>query len=105
MRSLDSYSKLQVYHANQFFAQNNIERNDLYDLYVVNQGHLPKFFTYFPSKQVIFGRVASRRPRDEIKVRRNTCSNSAWGEPIPSVGVLHTININTLKMAMNLSQH
>ena len=83
MRSLDSYAKLQVYHANQFFAQNNIERNDLY---VVNQGHLPKFFKYSPPKQVIFGKVASRRPRGEIKVWRNACSNPTWGEPIPPVG-------------------
>lgn len=53
MKTLDVYSRIQLNHANKFLAENNVQRGDLY---IVNQGHLPKWFVYSPRLVVKFGK-------------------------------------------------
>ena len=83
MKELDRYSRLQLYTANQFLAANDVERSDMY---VVNQGHLPKFFTYSPRLKVRFGLDAAKRPRMSY-VLTQQCSEPHFGHlPVPNVG-------------------
>ena len=80
MRELDRISRLQLYNANKFLLHNEVERSDLY---VVNQGHLPKWFSQHPNV-VRFGRIPANKPRRKI-VLIQACSNPVFGNaPLPA---------------------
>eukprot|EP00112_Aurelia_sp_Birch-Aquarium-sp1_P025380 Seg841.4 transcript_id=Seg841.4/GoldUCD/mRNA.D3Y31 product="hypothetical protein" protein_id=Seg841.4/GoldUCD/D3Y31 len=86
MKELDRYSRLQLYTANRFLAANDVERSDMY---VVNQGHLPKFFTYTPNLKVKYGLDAAKRPRKSY-VLTQQCSEPHFGHlPVPNTGGIH----------------
>lgn len=59
MRELTKIAKVQLFNANKYLTDNNIERDDVY---VVNQGHLPKWFSQHPNV-VTFGRINANKPR------------------------------------------
>eukprot|EP00112_Aurelia_sp_Birch-Aquarium-sp1_P003792 Seg1428.2 transcript_id=Seg1428.2/GoldUCD/mRNA.D3Y31 product="hypothetical protein" protein_id=Seg1428.2/GoldUCD/D3Y31 len=80
MRELDRISRLQLYNANKFLTDNEIERSDLY---VINQGHLPKWFSQHPNV-VKFGKIAANKPRKKRPLTQS-CSNTVFGNaPDPS---------------------
>ena len=80
MKKFDIISRLQLYNANKFLKDNEIERSDLY---VVNQGHLPKWFSKHPNV-VKFGKIAANKPRKK-KPLIQKCSKPEFGnEPLPS---------------------
>ena len=70
------YSRFQLNHANKFLAENNVQRGDLY---VVNQGHLPKWFVYSPRLVVKFGKDSNNRPRKKVLMNQQ-CSKPVWGD-------------------------
>lgn len=76
MRGLDVYSRFQLNHANRFLAENNVQRGDLY---VVNQGHLPKWFVYSPRLVVKFGKDSNNRPRKKVLMNQQ-CRLPVWGD-------------------------
>ena len=79
MRELDRISRLQLYNANKFLTDNEVERSDLY---VINQGHLPKWFSQH-SNAVTFGKIAANKPRKKRPLTQS-CSNPVFGNaPIP----------------------
>ena len=75
MKNLDVYSRIQLNHANIFLAENNVQRGDLY---VVNQGHLPKWFIYSPRLVVKFGKDLNNRPRKKVLMDQQ-CHKPVWG--------------------------
>ena len=77
MKGLDVYSRFQLNHANRFLAENNVQRGDLY---VVNQGHLPKWFVYSPPLEVKFGKDPNNRPRKKVLMNQQ-CRVPVWGNP------------------------
>lgn len=83
MRGLDVYSRFQLNHANRFLAENNVQRGDLY---VVNQGHLPKWFVYSPRLVVKFGKDSNNRPRKKLLMNQQ-CRVPVWGDATgPPIG-------------------
>lgn len=83
MRGLDVYSRFQLNHANRFLAENNVQRGDLY---VVNQGHLPKWFVYSPRLVVKFGKDSNNRPRKKVLMIQQ-CRVPVWGDATgPPIG-------------------
>ena len=66
---LESYSRRQLYSANNFMAYNKITRGDLY---VVNQGQLPLWID--KNDNLKFGKSESENPR-EIVYYRGTCES------------------------------
>lgn len=75
MKKLDVYSRIQLNHANMILAENKVERGDLY---VVNQGHLPKWFNYRHQLLVKFGKRKNNRPR-KIVTMQQPCNSPKWG--------------------------
>ena len=84
MRRLDVYSRYQLNHANRFLAENNVQRGDLY---VVNQGHLPKWFDHSPQLVVVkFGNDSNNRPRKKVLMNQK-CREPMWGDATgPPIG-------------------
>ena len=66
MKGLIIYSRSQLYHANEILARNSIYNQDTADIYVVNQGHLPKWNLVHRMERVSFGLHDSNNPRKEI---------------------------------------
>ena len=85
MRELDRYSRLQLYNASKFFADNDIERSDMY---VVNQGHMPDWIRFFQDDELVkirthFGVLGNAT--EGTKTRRrytmiNKCNTPAIGD-------------------------
>ena len=67
IQELDRFSRLQLYHANKFMANNKITRGDLY---VANQGQLPRWTD--PTKKLEFGLSDSENPRKTF-IRPGLC--------------------------------
>ena len=63
MKSLAKYSRLQLYVGHMFMARHSIYNSEMADLYVVNQGHLPKWNLVHTMDHVSFGQIASNNPR------------------------------------------
>ena len=83
MRGLDVYSRIQLNHANRFLAENNVQRGDLY---VVNQGHLPKWFVYSPRLANKLGKDSNNRPRKKVLMNQQ-CRVPVWGDATgPPIG-------------------
>eukprot|EP00794_Sanderia_malayensis_P004088 gene4088-4640_t len=81
MRQLDIYSRIQLNSTRRFLAQNKVEREDIY---VVNQGHLPKWFSYTPAiNKLQLGKTASFKPRKKQPMIQK-CEKPIWGDtPVP----------------------
>ena len=61
MERLDVLSRSQLYSLHKILHANDVER---YDLYIANQGHLPKWFDVPPAfNNLQFGKTPSARPR------------------------------------------
>lgn len=75
IQELDRYSRLQLYTANKFMANNKITRGDFY---VVNQGLLPRWID--PNKRLEFGNSQSENPRKIVR-RPGVCERPAAGKP------------------------
>eukprot|EP00112_Aurelia_sp_Birch-Aquarium-sp1_P017720 Seg4136.2 transcript_id=Seg4136.2/GoldUCD/mRNA.D3Y31 product="hypothetical protein" pseudo=true protein_id=Seg4136.2/GoldUCD/D3Y31 len=83
MLELDRYTRLQLYIANKFISENEIERSDLY---VANQGHLPKWFDY-PTRRIEFGTNYGSNPRQRNEIPQK-CDRPirGFGWDTPPVG-------------------
>ena len=69
MKELDTYAKEELYNATKKYTKN--------DLYVVNQGHLPKWFTYDPPKNSVqFG--LDRNESRSYSPLDHECSRPQW---------------------------
>ena len=75
IQELDRYSRLQLYTANKFMANNIITRGDFY---VVNQGLLPRWID--PNKKLEFGNSESENPRKIVR-RPGVCEKPIVGYP------------------------
>ena len=64
MLELDRYSRMQLYIANKFISESKIEKSDLY---IANQGHLPKWFDY-PDSKIKYGRNYDSNPRQRNEI-------------------------------------
>ena len=75
IQELDRNSRLQLYTANKFMANNKITRGDFY---VVNQGQLPRWID--PNKKLEFGNSESENPRKIVR-RPGVCEKPIVGYP------------------------
>ena len=74
MQNLLRYSRFQLYNSNQFLARNSGNNTDMSDVYVLNQGHLPKWKMVHTMGKVDFGKRHSDNPRRELFVN-GRCSH------------------------------
>ena len=73
MKELDTYAKEELYIATKNYTKN--------DLYVVNQGHLPKWFIYDPPKNLVqFGMDRNEPRRYSPADHYHACSDPHWGK-------------------------
>ena len=77
-QELDSYSRRQLYIANRFMADNDINRSDL----CVNQGHLPKWID--SEKNLQFGTTQRLENPRKIVSHPESCER-AYNPHAPSV--------------------
>lgn len=75
MREFDRISRLQLYNANMFLNKNDVERSDLY---VVNQGHLPKWFSHHTHK-LRFGLISANQLREKQPLKQ-PCWKPMFGD-------------------------
>eukprot|EP00794_Sanderia_malayensis_P015447 gene15447-17029_t len=84
MRQLDVYSRIQLNSVNTIMSANNIGRDDLY---VANQGHLPKWFSYSPAvNNLKFGKNREFNPRKKQPMVQQ-CYNPIWGDASDEPGM------------------